>query len=171
MPIDESHREFNLPIPSLQSEISSAIIWSLLDLQREGVKTLLVLSKSSNAYIKTKAGLPDFFLVDHDNCYSWFYEYKHEYCLEQGRVESLKDKNLIQFAIWLRRNDHERMQGFLPCLEWCPEEVKELSKPDLLITNWKLKEPPNDGGWTVLSKIKTDHLKGSKLFANGTIDW
>ena len=42
-----------LPIPGLRSRLSTAIIFSLCDVRKSGIRTLLLLSKNSNAYIKS----------------------------------------------------------------------------------------------------------------------
>ena len=78
--------------------------------------------------------------------------------------------SLIQFGNWWRRNDHEHLRGFLITHSLCPEEIKELSKPDFFITDWK-SGGTNVSEWIELSRIKTDYLKGTKLFAIGTLDW
>ena len=73
LPIDRAHK-MALPIPGLKSRISSAIVWSLRDLRKKGVMTLLILSKSSNAYIKSQDGLRGFYSIKHENSDSWAYE-------------------------------------------------------------------------------------------------
>ena len=142
MPIEPSLK-MSLPIPNLKSRISTAIIFSLRDLRKKGVKTLLVLSKSSNAYIKSQDGLPGFYSVKHDNSCSWFFEVKSQ-CglvksetsldpeqLEQvSKLELPVDKTPTQFGYYLRRHAQPLLQSLLKDDENCTDELKALLKPD-----------------------------------------
>ena len=65
-------------------------------------------------------GLPDFFLTEHNNGYSWFYEKKVMYCsgYDSDEEESeheirnyLKQTTLIDFANWLRRHSHSYLRS------------------------------------------------------------
>ena len=95
MPIDDSLK-MALPIPGLQSRISSAHIFSLQELRKKGIKILLVLSKSTNAYIKSQDGLPGFYLTEHDNSSSWLFDVKNAY-------GAPLDKTPVQTGYYLRK--------------------------------------------------------------------
>ena len=73
MPVDKT-LVHDTPIPGLRSRISTAIIFGLKDLKKSGIKTLLLLSKTSNTYIKSQDGLPGFFKVKHTSNETWFFE-------------------------------------------------------------------------------------------------
>ena len=184
MPIEESLK-MALPIPGLKSRISTAIIFSLCDLRKKGIMTLLTLSKSSNAYIKSQEGLPGFYSIKHDNSCSWFFEVKsqcsfliNEAILDQSELEERSwlelpvNKTPTQFGNYLRKNAYTWLQSLLKDDENCTEELKTLFTPDFKMTGWN-ENGPYHCDWTTnkVPKIKSDHLKGSKLSVYGTLDW
>ena len=57
--VDRSQRH-SLPIPRLQSLLASATIFSFKGLRKDVIVVLIVLSRSSRAYIITQEGLPGF---------------------------------------------------------------------------------------------------------------
>ena len=107
------------------------------------MKTLLVLSKSSNAYIKSQEGLPGFYSIKHDNSCSWFFEVKSqcgflkseasldpEELEEVSKLELPVDKTPTQFGYYLRRNAQSLLQSLMKDDENCTVELKALLKPD-----------------------------------------
>jgi len=95
-------------------------------LRKKGVKTLLTLSKSSNAYIKSQEGLPGFYSIKHDNSCSWFFEVKsqcgflkNESNMEPFELEKMSKLELpvgkapTQFGNYLRKNAYTWLQSLL----------------------------------------------------------
>ena len=57
--VDRS-RVHSLPIPHLPSRLASATIWSFQGVKRDVIVLLILMSRSSRAYIITQEGLPGF---------------------------------------------------------------------------------------------------------------
>ena len=56
-----------LPIPGLQSRLSTALIWSRFDSAKVTLKTLLLLSRGSHAYIISQDGLRGFMPTQYED--------------------------------------------------------------------------------------------------------
>ena len=115
MPFDKSLVHLT-PIPNLRSRLSSAIIFSQLELKKSGIKILLLLSKTSNTYIKTSDGLPGFFKERHTEPLSWAFEVRNRSMVieESDNIEEFATQYLetdlpthltvTKFDWFLRRN-------------------------------------------------------------------
>ena len=64
----------SLPSDRISSRLSHAKIWELFGLKRDTVKTLVLLSRHSRAFILTQ-GLNGFLLECHDCSASWFFDF------------------------------------------------------------------------------------------------
>ena len=64
----------SLPFGELKSRLCIAIILGHLARKKQVIKLMLILNKSSRAFIITQDGLPGFLIPNHDNKQSFFFE-------------------------------------------------------------------------------------------------
>ena len=74
IPISKAHRH-SLPFAKIKSRLCTAIILGFQGRQKLIVKMLIVLSKSSRAFIITQEGLPGFLIKHHVSEADFFVEF------------------------------------------------------------------------------------------------
>ena len=73
MTVDPALRH-SLPSERIKSRLSHAKIWRLFGLKKDTVKTLILLSRHSRAFILTQR-LDGFLIVKHEHSASWFFDF------------------------------------------------------------------------------------------------
>ena len=74
--VDPSLRH-GLPSDRIKSRLSHAKIWELYGIKKDTIRTLIILSRNSRAFVLTQRLTLDGFLIDYHVCIaSWFFEFQ-----------------------------------------------------------------------------------------------